>query len=166
MKINVSKLSEGIHEYGLSAEPAEIGLDDQFHSTVHVAIRLEKRNRQIHLEGHVETTAQFQCDRCIDEFEMQIGRSYEMFYITEESERNLYEPDEVQVISSDINEIDISDDVRQMVLLAIPQKLLCKETCAGLCPHCGRNLNRDRCTCARDEVDPRWDKLRGLMNYQ
>lgn len=166
MKINVSKLSEGTHEYDLLAEPNEIGLDDQFKDTIHVDVMLEKTSRQIHLKGHVSTVGHFQCDRCIDEFHLRIGTTYEMFYITEESEMSRFVPDQVQLIPPDLNEIDIGEDVRQMVLLAIPQKLLCKESCAGLCPRCGRNLNREQCICTENDIDPRWDKLRGLQNYQ
>ncbi len=166
MKINVSKLSEGIHEYGLTAEPAEIGLGEQFHETVHVAVMLDKSSRQIHLRARVTTTGCFLCDRCIEEFQIQLGNSYDMYYIAGESDRSLYDVDEVHVVPPDVNEIDIGEDVRQIVMLAVPQKLLCMESCAGLCPRCGRNLNRERCTCKVEEIDPRWDKLRGLINYQ
>ena len=91
---------------------------------------------------------------------------YHMLYTSEESDREFYDPDEVQVVSPDVREIDIRDDLRQFLMLAVPQKLLCKESCAGLCPRCGRNLNRERCSCSVEEIDPRWDKLRGLLNYQ
>ncbi len=166
MKINVSKVAEGTHDYELKAEPAEIRLDEQFHDTVHVAVKLEKSKRQMHLRAQVKTVGRFHCDRCVEEFRLQLGNAYEMFYITEESERNLYNADGLQVLSPDVNEIDISEDVRQIVLLSIPQKLLCKESCAGLCPRCGRNLNRERCVCKAEEIDSRWEKLRGLLNYQ
>ncbi len=40
------------------------------------------------------------------------------------------------------------------------QTLLCRPDCAGLCPHCGTNLNDGACDCEEDRTDPRWDALR------
>ena len=166
MKIDISGLSEGLHQYTLTPEPSEIGLGEQFRETVRVFLTLDKSNRQIHTKVRVETVGSFCCDRCIDEFTRQVRNAYQMFYTSEEVDQGLCEVDEVQFVSPDVREIDIGDDVRQIVMLAIPQKLLCKESCAGLCPRCGWNLNRGRCSCRVEEVDPRWDKLRGLLDYQ
>ena len=166
MKIDISNLSEGIHEYTLTAKPAEISLGEEFHDTVHVALTLDRSNRQIYLKARVETVGRFRCDRCVDEFTKQVGNEYEMLYTSEGTDRELYKADEVQLVPPDFHEIEIGEDVRQVLMLAIPLKLLCKESCAGLCPQCGRNLNRERCTCTVGEIDPRWDKLRGLLNYQ
>jgi len=47
-------------------------------------------------------------------------------------------------------------------LLAAPLKAICREDCRGLCPHCGRNLNLEQCTCAEPIEDPRWEALKGL----
>jgi uncharacterized protein len=166
MKIDISNLSEGNHEYELRAEPGEIGLGDQFRSEVRVTLTLDKNSRQIHMTADVETIGSFHCDRCVDEFDRELKNSFHMLYTSEEADRELYDPDEVRLVSPDQHEVDIGDDVRQFIMLAVPQKILCKESCAGLCPRCGRNLNRERCTCTVEEIDPRWDKLRGLLNVQ
>lgn len=42
---------------------------------------------------------------------------------------------------------DISDDVRTEITLALPMNLLCKDDCRGLCPVCGADLNKKRCSC-------------------
>ncbi|HLD40656.1 MAG TPA: DUF177 domain-containing protein, partial [Candidatus Omnitrophota bacterium] len=44
--------------------------------------------------------------------------------------------------------IDISEDIRQEIILEYPDKPLCEETCLGLCVNCGRNLNEGNCNCA------------------
>jgi uncharacterized protein len=166
MKINISKLAEGTHEYELEAEPPSIGLDDEFQDKVLVAARLEKTKRQMYLKAKVRAVGSFYCDRCVEEFRLKLENEYELVYVTEQSDRDFYNADEVQVVSPEVNEIDIGEDVRQTVLLSVPQKLLCKESCAGLCPRCGRNLNREQCVCKAEEIDPRWERLRGLLNYQ
>lgn len=166
MKIDISNLSEGSHEYELTAEPGEIGLGDQFHNEIRVTLTLDKNSRQIHMTADVETIGRFRCDRCVEEFDRELRNNFQMLYMSEEADRDLNDPDEVRLVSPDLREVDIGDDVRQFIMLAVPQKILCKESCAGLCPRCGRNLNRERCTCTVEEIDPRWDKLRGLLNVQ
>ena len=59
-------------------------------------------------------------------------------------------------------EIDLAGLVRDEVFLELPMNLVCVDSCAGLCPQCGANLNEGRCTCV-PEFDPRWQALRGLM---
>jgi uncharacterized protein len=166
MKIDISNLSDGVHKYSLTAEPSEIGLGEQFNKQVRVALTLEKNNGQMHVRAQVEATGSFRCDRCVDEFDRKLKNEYQMLYTSEAADPELYDPDEVKVVSREMHEIDIGDDVRQFIMLAVPQKLLCKESCLGLCPRCGRNLNREQCVCTAKEVDPRWDKLRGLLNVQ
>jgi uncharacterized protein len=56
--------------------------------------------------------------------------------------------------------IDLADDVRQTVVLAVPLKLLCKEECKGLCPRCGADLNKELCICPPEALDARWETLR------
>jgi uncharacterized protein len=118
------------------------------------------------MTADVETTGTFRCDRCVDEFDKELRNNFQMLYTSEEADRDLYDPDEMRLVLPDQHEVDIGDDVRQFIMLAVPQKILCKESCAGLCPRCGRNLNRERCTCTVEEIDPRWDRLRGLLNVQ
>jgi len=47
----------------------------------------------------------------------------------------------------DQNMLDVSDDLRQEIILTYPVKCLCREDCQGLCPACGKNLNSETCSC-------------------
>jgi uncharacterized protein len=47
-------------------------------------------------------------------------------------------------------------------VLALPAKPLCRNDCRGLCPVCGKNNNRESCSCAKEGADPRLDVLRGI----
>lgn len=44
--------------------------------------------------------------------------------------------------------VDIDQALRDNLLLALPQRLLCRENCPGICPACGKNLNEGSCGCA------------------
>ncbi len=164
MKINISKLSDGEHNYTFITKPSELEIDEKrFNKPVYIEVTLEKSRRQIFLEANIYTVGRFQCDRCVEDFDLVLENSYRMYYVYSEEESKKYEPDEVMVITPETNEIDISDDVRQMVLLSVPMKLLCYEECLGLCPRCGKNLNFEVCTCKVEEIDPRWAPLLKLM---
>ena len=58
--------------------------------------------------------------------------------------------------------LDLSAWARDAVALALPDKILCRRDCAGLCPTCGTDLNVDECTCGPPEPDSRWAALADL----
>jgi uncharacterized protein len=60
--------------------------------------------------------------------------------------------------------LDLSAWARDSLILALPDKILCKPDCAGLCPVCGRDLNREPHTHDEEEADPRWAALEGLRD--
>jgi DUF177 domain-containing protein len=58
--------------------------------------------------------------------------------------------------------LEVSDWGRDAVALALPNKILCRPDCAGLCPECGRNLNEEPHTHEEEHGDPRWEALEAL----
>jgi len=67
-------------------------------------------------------------------------------------------------------EVDLTDDVREELLLAIPSCFYCSPDCKGVCPSCGVNLNHGSCACASRPAEPEpdsaapspWDQLDAL----
>ncbi len=163
LKINISKLPEGAHERSLQATPEELGLDSRFTKSVEVESTLEKTSRQLYVRTKFRTGGVFTCDRCLEEFEQELSSAFGILYVTD-SDGAESDNTEVQVISPDTNIIDLGEDVRQYVVLTLPQKMLCRDDCAGLCPTCGTNLNRAACECQKDEIDSRWSGLQKLKN--
>lgn len=166
LKINISRLSEGLHAFPLETEPGAIGLDERFGVPVRVRAAVEKTSRQLVLAAEISTEGNFICDRCLERFSLPMSAAFTVAYLQEQRAGAVAgeaaEEPEVHVISPETNMIDIGEDVRQYLLLAVPVKLLCSEECRGLCPHCGANLNRQQCSCTQDEVDPRWSALKKL----
>jgi uncharacterized protein len=60
--------------------------------------------------------------------------------------------------------LDLSAWARDAIALELPDKVLCREECAGLCPGCGANLNVESCTCPPPEPDSRFAKLAELRD--
>lgn len=165
MRINVSNLAQGIHTYSLEAASADLEIQQYFSSVIKVEVTLDKGVRQILLEIRIPgAKGHFICDRCAEEFDRNISCNYRKVYVTRETDAGGFNRDEIEVISPDTNIIDLSNDVRDAILLAIPLKLLCKEECAGLCSRCGKNLNTGQCSCPPAHPDPRWEVLARLRD--
>ena|SRR5688572_8425800 len=62
------------------------------------------------------------------------------------------------------DKLDLSAWARDAVVLALPDKILCRPDCAGLCPVCGKNLNREPHGHEGEEIDPRWAGLADLRD--
>ena len=60
--------------------------------------------------------------------------------------------------------LDVSSWARDSLALALPDKILCRPDCAGLCPVCGKNLNDEPHTHEEHETDPRWAALEALRD--
>ena len=58
--------------------------------------------------------------------------------------------------------LDVSGWARDAFALALPQQVLCKPDCAGLCPECGADLNAEPGHAHESQPDPRWAALREL----
>ena len=67
-------------------------------------------------------------------------------------------------------EVDLTEDVREELLLAVPSCFYCSPDCKGICPMCGANLNHETCSCGEAPAEPEfgsnapspWDQLDAL----
>jgi uncharacterized protein len=67
------------------------------------------------------------------------------------------------VFNIDANHMmDLTEPVRQALLVALPMKPLCREDCQGICPQCGANRNEVHCEHSEESTDDRWSGLRAL----
>lgn len=106
------------------------------------------------VRGSVEVTIHAECARCLADIRRTI-RVEDVCIMVENC------PD---------REVDITPQVCEELLLAMPVRFLCAEDCRGLCPGCGANLNREKCTCTRKKKNEKtssgpspWDVLDQLQ---
>ena len=59
--------------------------------------------------------------------------------------------------------LQLSAWARDAVALELPEQILCREDCAGLCPVCGKDLNEEPHEHSEREPDPRWAALEALL---
>lgn len=117
--------------------------------------------------GFLKTTLRLTCSRCLEAFPYRLDVPFIVGYKEakkQKTEDTGNEDLEVRAFSGD--RIDITEDVRDTLLLALPMKPLCRQDCKGLCPHCGKNLNEGPCGCKEEEVDPRLVVLRNWFKEE
>ena len=171
MKIAIAKLTEGEHRYQYDFKRTDVGLEDGYGYDygIHLDVRLTKMGDEFLVQGRLRTRANFVCDRCAESYVAGVEDQMMVLYtlsdkiIPPEEEKRF---DEIRRIDPGTLEIDISDDVRQTLILAVPVKKLCRDDCKGLCPRCGANLNVEACRCTEEAIDPRWEKLKKLLEGQ
>jgi uncharacterized protein len=71
--------------------------------------------------------------------------------------------DDTALLINEQHILDLSEVLRQNLLLAVPMQPLCRPDCAGLCPTCGQDLNEGACECDSAGIDPRWADLGSLL---
>jgi uncharacterized protein len=98
------------------------------------------------------------CYRCLGDAVLELPLSVR--------EYQAESPDDEQLTTPYLhgNNLDLSAWARDTVALALPDKILCRPDCAGLCPVCGKNLNDEPHAHEEDESDPRWAALEALRD--
>lgn len=108
-------------------------------------IKLTRVDEGILAEFEVELTVNLECDRCLSEFsyksKLKFKRIYSLSPVVEENS------DLLPVSKAFM--INIIEPIREEALLSVPVKKLCREQCAGICSHCGVNLNTEKCRCGK-----------------
>jgi uncharacterized protein len=132
--------------------------------------KLEKFGQEILCQGSVETVLSVNCSRCLESFSFSVNGDLKINYVPQVVNNEL--ANEIELTESDIDQefyeddkADLSAPVRDAILLSLPHIKLCREDCAGLCPQCGINLNKNNCDCNDEEsCDPRLAVLKQLKN--
>lgn len=111
------------------------------------------------VRGRVAGEVRTECRRCLREVGLTIDEALVLLYRPGVS-ASTAEAAEMYPIGERDREVDLAPAVREHVMLALSQYPVCDQTCKGLCPTCGTNLNESTCTCERAAVDSRWSALR------
>jgi uncharacterized protein len=102
-----------------------------------------------------------ECRRCLDPVSVTVEEEMDLLFSPMSGEEDL-DDDTVRPLPETSGELELGEAIREEVVLSQSLLALCRPDCKGLCPQCGINLNEDRCDCAWEEPDPRWEALRAL----
>jgi uncharacterized protein len=97
------------------------------------------------------------CYRCLDDAVLEVPIAAREYQAT-----NPEGSDELRTPYLHDDSLDLAGWARDAVALALPDKILCRPDCAGLCPVCGKDLNKEPHTHDEEPGDSRWAALEGL----
>ncbi len=179
LSIDLTDLKQGRNSFGFpSLEAGALELKNilgaQLGGSVAAGAVVIKDGKKLVLELKVKFTLVMQCSRCLEEI-IQPKTESAVFRIRPSGSRL---PREMGLKDKDIWQVsptngtlDIAPLIREMILLSVPMKPLCKPDCKGLCPVCGANWNTETCqhqgeTGTEKVIDPRWAKLLELKEHE
>jgi len=173
MKLDLSEIARnvGMRYHYVIDEPAIE--DDTIVSAgpIEGFIDFANTGRAILARGEFRSTVQMECSRCLKTFAASItARIEELLPIAtllegepiEEEDMGLQGEEEIQSIFTN-NMLDLTELIRQSLIIDTPIRPLCEEACKGLCPTCGRNLNEGQCDCKPDVESSPFGKLAEIL---
>ena len=127
----------------------------------------ERVDDKAHVRGNIDAEVLIDCTRCL----VPVARKFEIvfddIFVDPGNEPGdvelILDPEALDESIAIDGKIDLSEVIREQVILALPDQVYCNDDCKGLCPKCGSNRNLIDCRCIEDEIDPRWSALKGLM---
>jgi uncharacterized protein len=122
-------------------------------------ISLTRTTDGLLVEGLLDTALDGECVRCLEalSFPLMVQLDDLIFALPQASSK----VSEYRIL--EYGWIDATLALREQILLNIPQSLLCRPDCRGLCSQCGQDLNNGTCDCEEQTIDPRLDVLRDLL---
>lgn len=164
IRINVAEIKKrlvGSKTFAYELTPDELDITDtdlKVTAPIQLEGVVENAGDVILLKADVKTEIERTCGRCLKVFnEPLAAQVVEKFYPAgaENIENDAF------IYESDL--LDITEPVRESLLLAVPLQSLCREDCRGLCPVCGADRNEGDCGCDATTVDPRLAALKQFI---
>lgn len=102
------------------------------------------------------------CRRCLIPVEVEVEDRFRVVYEYAGQGAEETGDEDIVAIEPGADKIDIDREVRDRLFIVTDLYAVCTETCRGLCPSCGVNLNEAACRCEVEVVDSRWQALESL----
>lgn len=167
MKIALKDLKGDSSSLHFEITPEELELKFEgadFVQPVEAELTLRKSGDSLFCTGVARTEVNMPCSRCLESYPHSLEVKLDFLVKVGKDKIEIEYPDQAEQIIFPGNQIFSLDKLfKETVLLSLPLKPLCSEDCKGLCSVCGANLNVSSCKCKKEELDPRWDKLRDLL---
>jgi uncharacterized protein len=138
-----------------SDDPLFDDVDFELGEPVRVSGRLSGASvGRFYWKGRIATTVRATCRRCLTSTAFEVDARVDTVF-TEDQDTE--DPSEY-VVPNGAGLIDLGEVIREELILATKQFVLCREDCKGLCQTCGTDLNLHSCDC-RPSLDSRWTAL-------
>ena len=177
MKVRTEHIKEAVRQF-VFREPADSfpvlaamaqAGECRFNGPVSVELNAGREMDHYRVEGTLSAPVSLVCSRCLADFERVVSSQFTIFFREgtglggdDEDEVELDERDLISAVFEG-DEIDLLPEIGEQVALTIPLKPLCSETCKGLCPFCGVDLNVTVCGCGQEQA---YSKFSALKNFK
>ncbi len=172
MIVDLKSISDGPRHFNLTLKRAwwpDTGEDDQLlgiDGPLEASLSISRTDQVYLLEGHLNGRLRIRCDRCLEPYSQDLDCDFSFSLAAGPSDDR---PGEVELTGEDLSvefvkegQIELDEIVREQVYLSLPMKSRCRESCLGLCPVCGTDLNKTKCACQQKKGHPGFSKLKGL----
>ncbi len=113
----------------------------------------------VNFNAHVAFVFTGVCDRCAEDITKDMELDIEKVLVKSISGDD-YDDEKYIILPDGI--LDLDELIREEIIMFLPYKMLCREDCKGLCPKCGKNLNKGKCDCKKD-INPAMEPLLELL---
>ena len=133
---------------------------------IEVVGEVSKNAAKTDVRGSIKAPLEIDCTRCLAPVKSELDIAFQVDYVGKEM---FPEGKETHLESADLDtdviegsELDLNQVAREQIVLNLPEQVLCREDCKGICATCGKDLNEGDCRCGEDDIDPRWAALKDL----
>ncbi|MDA0746899.1 MAG: DUF177 domain-containing protein [bacterium] len=170
MLVDLQEIGEGTTEYEWKEAPEDLYIQDedlQFAEPIHTRITFFKLGESLSASGSSSFRLTLSCVRCLEPFALDLVAEFSFLFQRGRPQTLEGDEDESLIwLDKEGQKIDLGKEVKDYILLEVPSDPICQQSCAGLCPACGENLNVTTCSCTHETTDPRWEALRALKENQ
>lgn len=109
-------------------------------------LHLAKSGRDVVVRGELSGSAVTSCARCLEDAAVDLTTEFDVLFRGDRGKQD--DDDEDALLDVALHDgvvVDVSDPIREYIILSIPITPLCREDCRGLCDQCGQNLNEAPC---------------------
>ena len=123
-----------------------------------LTLRMESVSEGVLVSGRATARLTGECGRCLREIDGALDVTFQELYAYRHSTTDeTADDDEVGRMQGDL--IDLEPELRDAVVLALPNHPLCREDCPGLCPECASPWDELPADHGHRQVDSRWAAL-------
>jgi uncharacterized protein len=143
-------------------DPLWDGLELELREPLAVALTARSVGEGVLLRGTIRTRLELQCRRCLKSVPWRLEENVDLLYepLDESDEPAL--AGEVYPLPSRGGELDLGPALREQLVLSVPEFVVCRKECRGLCPQCGADLNQGDCSCVPAAAESPWGALKKL----
>ena len=132
--------------------------DDSFFSdSVYFTLHFSNEgNGRIKVKGKVRSEVSMKCVKCLEMFERNINSNFDIVLFPMniiDADNSALNSEDLEYIFYEGDKIDIKKILQEQVNFFLPMNPLCSDSCRGICPNCGTNLNKGSCKCEQSIGD-------------